>query len=64
MKLTIPGLLNLIAAVAVGLLSYFNQSSISLPGNLSKILGLSIVYLGMAIVVWSAFYLKKVSWVV
>jgi len=59
MKLTIPDLLNLIAAITVGLLSYFNQSSILLPDNLSKIFGLSIVYTGMVIVLWSAFYLKK-----
>ena len=59
MKLTFPGLLNVITALAVVLLSFINKSNISFAHNLSKILGLSFVYLGMAIVVWSAFYLKK-----
>jgi protein-S-isoprenylcysteine O-methyltransferase Ste14 len=60
MKTTFSGILNLVAVVLVFYISYLTKLGFSLPENLNrKILGLIIVYLGMAIVVWAVWHLRK-----
>jgi protein-S-isoprenylcysteine O-methyltransferase Ste14 len=63
MKLTLPGILSGVAAIVVFYISYLTKSSFILPDILNKkILGLIIVYFGMAIVIWAAWHLKKGIW--
>ena len=60
MKLTLPGILNGIAAIVVFFISYLTKLGFILPDILNKkILGLIIVYLGMVIVIWAVWHLKK-----
>ncbi len=60
MKKSLPGILNGIAAIAVFFISNFYKSSFIMSDIINlKILGLVIVYLGIVIIIWATWYLKK-----
>jgi protein-S-isoprenylcysteine O-methyltransferase Ste14 len=60
MKLTLPGILNGLSAIIVFCISDLTKLGFNLPDILNrKILGIIIVYLGMTIVVWAVYHLKK-----
>jgi protein-S-isoprenylcysteine O-methyltransferase Ste14 len=55
----LPGLLNLLSATVVLVLSFFVESSFPLAKTTGKPLGIVLVALGMALVLWAAFHLKS-----
>jgi protein-S-isoprenylcysteine O-methyltransferase Ste14 len=54
----LPALLNLAAAIIVFLLSFFTDLRFGMPEQSAKILGISIVFSGMGLVIWAAVHLK------
>jgi protein-S-isoprenylcysteine O-methyltransferase Ste14 len=55
----LPAILNFITGVGVVLISFLSRFHFSMPKGVAKILGLFIVYAGMALVIWAGVYLKE-----
>jgi protein-S-isoprenylcysteine O-methyltransferase Ste14 len=55
----LPAILNIFSAIAVFLVSFLVDLRIPMSKGMAKVLGLIIVYAGMALVAWAAFYIKE-----
>lgn len=54
----LPALLNAAAAIIVFLLSFFTDLRFGMSDKAAKILGISIVFSGMWLIIWAAVHLK------
>lgn len=53
-----PAVLNGIAGIGVLLISFLVDLRVPIPLSTAKIIGITVVYLGMALVVWAAFHIR------
>lgn len=55
----LPAILNVLSAIAVFLVSFLADWHVPMSKGMAKVLGLTIVYAGMALVVWAALHIKE-----
>ncbi len=54
----LPAILNVIAAIGVFLISFLLEIRIPIDKEVAKLLGIIIVFVGIALVIWSAMHIK------
>jgi len=54
----LPAIVNGLAGIGVILISFLVEPRLPIPIGTSKMIGIALVYLGMALVVWAGFHIK------
>jgi protein-S-isoprenylcysteine O-methyltransferase Ste14 len=55
----LPSILNVVAGIGVVLISFLVEIKVPIHTEVAKFLGLFIVYVGIALVIWSAMHTKE-----